>query len=415
MTTPEAQLEARKKRVADAVALRVPDRVPLFMEYHQFPAPYVGMTLEEAWHDLDKWLAAYGQAIRDFEPDLYMPPDAGIFTSGNVHATLGNRQIKWPGHGVPADVTFQFVEGEYMQPDEYDEFLADPTDFILRKYMPRIYGALEGFAMLPPLQSFAMGYAGAGMTGVFAAPPVAASLEALSKAAAEAAQWMHGYGAFGQQMQAEGYLPWIGGVAIVPFDLVSDMLRGMRGAMIDMYRRPEKLLALEERVLPMLIGGAIGGAQMSGINRVFIALHRGADGFMSLEQFETFYWPGLKAMILALIDAGITPCPFFEGIYDQRLEYLKELPRGKIMGVFDRSDLVKAKKEIGDIMCIAGGMPSSLLQTGTPDQVRDYTKKTIDELGQDGGFIMCTSTVLDDANPELVKVWAETTKEYGQY
>jgi hypothetical protein len=66
-------------------------------------------------------------------------------------------------------------------------------------------------------------------------------------------------------------------------------------------------------------------------------------------------------------------------------------------------------------VCIAGGMPSSLLQTGTPDQVRDYTKKVIDELGRDSGFIMCTSTVLDDANPELVEVWAETTKEYGQY
>jgi hypothetical protein len=120
MTSPAERLEARKKPIADAVDLKVPDRVPLFMFMHQFPAPYVGLTLEEAWHDLDKWLAAFGQALHAFEPDIYAPPEAGVMTGGNVHAALGNRQIKWPGHGVPADGSFQFVEGEYMQSEAYD-------------------------------------------------------------------------------------------------------------------------------------------------------------------------------------------------------------------------------------------------------------------------------------------------------
>ena len=35
----------------------------------------------------------------------------------------------------------------------------------------------------------------------------------------------------------------------------------------------------------------------------------GADGFMPNEQFERFYWPMLKALILALIGAGLTPTP----------------------------------------------------------------------------------------------------------
>jgi hypothetical protein len=415
MSTAEALFQEREQRVADAIQLKVPDRVPMFLWFHQFPAQYAGITLEEAYYDLDQWLAAYEKAITDFEPDLYLPPEAGVFTGGKVHELLDNQQIKWPGHGVPADVSFQFVEGEYMKPEDYDHFLADPTDFTLRTYMPRVFGALEGFGMLPPLMSFTMGYAGAGLVGALAAPPVAASLQVLMQAAGEAALWTQGYATFRQKMRTLGFPAWIGGVAIVPFDLASDMLRGMRGAMVDMYRRPEKLLALEERVLPMLIGSAIAGCQMSGVNRVFIALHRGADGFMSLEQFETFYWPGLKAMIHALIDAGITPCPFFEGIYDQRLEYLRELPKGKVMGVFDRTDLAKAKEVLGDTMCIAAGMPPSYLQGGTPEQVREHTKKVIDVAGKDGGFIMTSATVLDDARPELVKAWVEATQEYGGY
>jgi uroporphyrinogen-III decarboxylase len=136
---------------------------------------------------------------------------------------------------------------------------------------------------------------------------------------------------------------------------------------------------------------------------------------MSDEQFETFYWPGLKALLLALIDAGLTPCPFFEGGYNQRLRYLKELPPGKILGLFDRSDLVEVKKELRDTMCICGGMPVSLLQTGTPEKVRAHTREVIETIGQDGCFMMACSTVLDEADPELVRVWVEATREYGVY
>jgi hypothetical protein len=373
------------------------------------------MTYEEAFYDLDRWLAANEKAILDYDPDLYFQPSAAIAAAGAAHEALDNRQIKWPGHGVAANRSFQFVEGEYMKADEYDEFLSDPSDWTVRKYLPRIFGALEGLGMLPPLISTLVGYAGAGIVGVLALPPVAAAFGALSQAAQVSMQWTVGYAQFAQKMNGLGYPAYSAAVALAPYDLISDMMRGMRGTMVDMYRCPEKLLAAEEKVLPMLIGSAIHQAHMSGNHRIFIPLHRGADGFMSDEQFETFYWPTLKALILALIDAGLTPSPFFEGGYDQRLQYLKELPPGKVMGLFDRSDLVKVKEVLGDTMVITGGMPISLLQTGTPAQVRAATKKIIDTIGRDGGFIMSTSTVLDEADPDLVRVWVEATREFGAY
>jgi uroporphyrinogen-III decarboxylase len=83
--------------------------------------------------------------------------------------------------------------------------------------------------------------------------------------------------------------------------------------------------------------------------------------------------------------------------------------------MFDRTDLFRAKEIIGDTMCILGGMPLSLLQTGTPEQVREHTKKVIEEVGKDGGFIMGSNTILDEAKPELVRAWMDATMEYGQY
>lgn len=221
---------------------------------------------------------------------------------------------------------------------------------------------------------------------------------------------------FDKEMAELGIPQAFGGAAVwAPFDVFADMYRGLRGSMLDMYREPDRLLEAMEKITPTLLHSAISSAKKSGNHRVFLPLHRGADGFMSPEQFETFYWPGLKKIILSLIDEGMTPCPFFEGSYASRLEYLTELPKGKVMGLFDTTDISKAKEVLGDIMCIAGNMPASLLQSGTPEKIREYTKMLIDVAGKGGGFIMSSRTVLDEANPELVEVWADFTREYGVY
>jgi hypothetical protein len=60
-------------------------------------------------------------------------------------------------------------------------------------------------------------------------------------------------------------------------------------------------------------------------------------------------------------------------------------------------------------------MPLSLLQTGTPQQVKDYAKKLIDVVGKGGSFIMGPRSAMDEADPKLVKVWVNFTKEYGVY
>jgi hypothetical protein len=72
---------------------------------------------------------------------------------GPILETLDFKQLKWCGHGVGADYSYQFVEGEYMTADEYDHFLFDPTDFMMRKYWPRIFGTLKGLEKLTPMRN----------------------------------------------------------------------------------------------------------------------------------------------------------------------------------------------------------------------------------------------------------------------
>jgi hypothetical protein len=215
---------ARMQRINDAIQLKTPDRVPLLLAAHLFPARYTGLTYEQAFYDLDEWLAASEKTILDYEPDLYFPPMTGISTSGAVHETLGNTQIKWPGHGVSPGLSFQFVEGEYMKEDEYDALLSDPSDFAVRTYMPRIFSSLTGLGMLPSLMAPLMGYAAAGVVGALTIPPVAAALQALSTAAQEAARWSLAYNGFEAKMNELGFPSYAMTVTLAPFDVISDIV-----------------------------------------------------------------------------------------------------------------------------------------------------------------------------------------------
>lgn len=221
-----------------------------------------------------------------------------------------------------------------------------------------------------------------------------------------------------ERMAELGFAPptLIGSVIEAPFDFMSDTLRGMRGIMTDIHRRPEKLLAAQEKVLRFELEYAVGWSRATGINVSFIPLHRGSDGFMSLPQFEKFYWPQLKALMVGLVEEGIMPYVFYEGVWDQRLGHLAELPKGKTVGWFQRSNIFKVKEILGNTMCIAGGMPNSLLNGGTAEEVRDFTIKLCQVIGKGGGFIMTTGVgEMEGCKPDLVKVWVDTTKEHGRY
>jgi hypothetical protein len=414
--TPEQLYKEREQRIINNIQLKVPDRVPIwFHDMSFFPAKFSGIAFEAAIYETEKWLAAARKTITYFEPDMYSDPSNPAPMPGIALEELDVKQVKWPGHGVSSYHSFQYIEGEYMKADEYDALLDDPTDYTVRTYLPRIMGSMSPLSLTPPIKTFLFGYFASPASAAFAIPEIASAFESFYKAGQVALKRISAVASFKEEMQALGFPLSCGTTTIVPFDLLSDTLRGMRGLMLDMYRQPERVLAAIDKFLPMLIGMAVSGARASGNPRVFIPLHRGADGFMSPKQFETFYWPSLKKFILALVDAGLTPCIFFEGNYTSRLEYLTELPKGKTLGQFDSTDPVKAKEVLGSTMCIAGMMPVSLLQIGSPEKIKGYAKQLIDIVGKDGGFIMGPGSAMDECDPERVKVWINFTREYGVY
>jgi hypothetical protein len=405
--TPRQLYDERVKRIEDAVHLKIPDRVPVVVSLGYFPAKYTGITCQDAFYNPVKWKDACIKTVVDFAPDAYMGMGSD---SGEALEAIDFKQMVWPGHGTSPNHTHQFVEGEYMKADEYDTFLGDPTGFILNTYLPRVCGNLESLQRLPNLTMLLFS-----PTMLLGMPGFDDAIEALLKARQALFQRNAAAGSMGMELEQLGFPGFAGGATFAPFDVVSDRLRGMRGSMMDMFRQPEKRNQASERLLPIMLGLATTMALMRGSSRVFIPLHRGADGFMSVKQFEEFYWPTFKGLLMGLIEAGLTPCPFFEGSFDSRLEFLLEIPRGKMMGYFDASDIFRVKEILGDHMCIMGNVPPSLLQTGTPDDVKAHCKKLIDIVGKGGGYILAPRSAIDEVKPENLKAMIDFTKEYGRY
>jgi hypothetical protein len=412
--TPEEMVAERTKRLTDAFALRQPDRIPVSTYFGYMLAKFGGITHQELDTDEGKAQELLEKCATYIQPDV--AAGIGMFPAA-PSIMLGDKQTKWPGYGLPPDKPMQFLEGEYMKAEDYDEFLDDPTDFTLRKFLPRAFQSLGGLAHLPDIPILLMGYPELSSLSQLNDPSLVASFEALAKVAQFYARRLPMMQQHAHRMTALGFPAGMGRgmFLLAPFDFVSDTLRGMRGVFMDMYRRPEKLLAAQEKARKISVKHAIATSRAIGGKFAFIPLHRGSDGFMSTEQFETFYWPQLKALVTDLVNAGLTPSLFYEGVWDQRLKYLRELPAGKTTGQFQRTDFSKLKETVGDVMCISGCFPVSLLQMGSREEIREQTRKMCAILGKNGGFIMGPNSSMDECNPELVKVWVDATKEYGVY
>jgi hypothetical protein len=416
--TPEAAqgYQQRTQMIMDVVNLKKPTRIPVIPWWGVFPAHYAGITVQEAMYDYEKLSAAWRKFNADFLPDALV--SAALVGPGKVFDLLQVKNYNWPGHGTPADTSYQCVEGEYMAAGDYDAYMNDPSGYFMRTYLPRVLGALDAWSMLGPwtdvieLPFVGLALIPAGL------PPVQAAFKTFLEAGQAILEWISAVGPIeGASIAGLGLPSTIGGFTKAPFDILGDTMRGTRGIMLDMFRQPAKLLAALERIVPIAIDQGVRNANAGNNPFVFIPLHKGADGFMSNKDFQKFYWPSLKAVLLGLIEAGTVPYLFVEGGYNQRLDIITDpdIPAGHSVWMFDHTDMKEVKKRFTGWAAFGGNVPGSLLKTGNPQEVADYVKKLIDDVAGDGGYILANGAVLDDSTPENVHAMIDTAKAYGVY
>jgi hypothetical protein len=406
----EAGYKERIERLRKTYDMEHPDRIIAdpSMGASEHALRRKGITGKDMVYNHEKLREPLLEFHAEFQPDLAVNM---IPYPGQVMDMLDYKSYIWGGQKLPDGMVIQAVEGEYMLGDEYEEFIADPTNFWLKKYLPRVFGELGPLTMLPDFPRISEIVDVIDLVVPFGVPPFQAMLQKLMEAGNELMKTLGVVGQTGAMIAAAGY-PGMGlNIVKTPFDYLGDTLRGTKGILTDMFRRPNELLAACEAYVPVLTKSIISACDRTGSPTALYVLHKGADTFMSQAQFEKFYWPSWKAAMLGLYEEGITSYLFVEGSYNKRLENLAEMPEKSLLCHFDQTDMYEVKEILSDKFIIAGNVPASLMSTGTTDEVRAYCDELVELFEDAPGYMMSFGCSFEMTTDEKLRAYMDSVKK----
>jgi len=369
---------SRKERFEAVVALEKPDRVPVMPLMTAFAVRAQGMTQGEAWRDVDKGFKAMLDTFNDlggfdrlYKPNLFWPLIGGRFCGAPVRTLI-------PGRQLPEDALNQIDERELFSRDDYDKMAALGWNGFWEEHYQKMSGG-----------------------------------RSLQQMASNQDHLLNEYIKEVEIYHSQDIDPLFG--AYVDSTVMAfSMSRTLTQFTMDLYEVPNKVKAAMDASCDDFIQNALDVVAKTKIPLIFIVLERGSGFYYRLDIFEEFEWPYLQRYVDAFISEGITPWFHFDTDWSINLPYLKQLPKGKCVCDLDSTtDIFKAKEILGGHMCISGDVPASLLTLGTPDDVRSYCEKLIDEVGKGGGFFLTTGCECPmDAKFENVKAMIDTAKNY---
>lgn len=354
-----------KERIRAAVALEGMDRVVLGYSIDSFAAHYAGITQEEWWFDHNAANAALTKAFHDLGPW-----DTNVaFAPGHplAFALTAPMRVKLPGRDLAPDEPMQFEELELMRPEDYDLIVEQGYDAFQEDFFPRLGINPD---VVPQAQA------------------------AIARHAIED----------GRLWRESGVHMLCGTKLRLPYDWFS-YGRSLTGFMLDLFKRPDKVIAAMDAALPVMLAATKAKMQDVDSNGVFMPMARGATTFISPRQFERFCLPWLQRAVDALVADGYVPVLHCDADWTPLLPYFRELPaRSCILQLDEQTDILKAKEVLGDHMCLYGNVAPALLSLGTADEVAECCQQLVQVVGEGGGFILgpaCTMPM--DAKPENVR------------
>lgn len=405
--------DERLKLVMDCVNLKQPHRMPTALFSTFWPGKYGGYTCRQLMYDNETLQSVMLRIVEDLNPDLVYPPALTAIPGGLLDVS-GFLQLQWPGHGVDDNRPYQYLDKEYMSAAEYDDFLFDPTGFYFSKYLPRVATAFEGLEGLGS-------YAGSSYLGVLYQAAIFTD-QRMAKAFTNLAHvGQHAVGFFGNTMQlmgklaAMGYPSGIGGVCVGPYDTIADFFRGATNMMKDLFRHGDKVLEVLDKMAVLILRQLAAQKPTFVTPFIFIPVHWAGDSFMSQKQFEKFWWPSFRKLLMGIIDMGLVPMPLWESDVTKRLEIIKDIPAGKCIYCFESTDMVKAFEVLGDVVALRGNVSSSSLTTGTPEQVDAEVKRLVDNVWNKGGNLIMDggSSIPDESRVENVRAMYAAVRKYA--
>ena len=386
--TPQELSAYRAKLFRDASAWKKPDRIPHMSYFVTWKILDAGYKLSEAMSDWDIMEKVVREHQEKYQFDAML--EMGVRNPIQISRALGGKSYIINDEAG----TVNFLDHAICEHDELPELTQDIRKFFWEKGMARKYACWADKSV---------------------------TLEQLQKALDEQNKFMSFYFKITKIMKEEYGLPSVSSKnpGEMGIEFIFNTIRGIRGLAIDMRKSPEKLKdaieMLNERYfypsLEALRAMPDGPDESTCFDASFFML---THTIMNPKQFEEYLWPNIKKVLDLLLEKKKTIRLFLEGSSKRAWPYLKDYPKGFIILHPEQDDVFEVRKELPNI-AILGGMPVSLLGSGSKQQCVERAKALCDELGKDGGFMLSQDKMVsfrNDANPENVKAVCDFMLDY---
>ncbi len=392
----ERQYNERFNRYLTAMNRHTPDRIPIRFFFQEVAARYCGYTTQQVGCDYNLAFEATRRMAKDMNIDAVMLN--AIWSNYGVGKAFGHRYLKVPGVDVDMSSVLQYSEPSeddaFLRGDEYEEFTADPTAFLLTKWLPRCSSRV-------------------------AKPGEVTSLEsnlALISGSMAYANYMNAFGPAANALKYDaGVVSANSGMIKAPLDILADKFRGFMELSIDCIERPQVVLKACEALIPHIVANALGSADPNKDVPITLWAHRGCVPFVNYDTFNNIFWPTLKPVLEEIISKGHQVLFYGEGNWEAHYDSLLELPQNGIIYHIDKGDLKKAVP-LKEKFSISGGLSYELLCRGTKEQLNAHLKELFDTLARDGGYMLDASALmLNDVNPDNIRHVVDYTMEHGVY
>lgn len=350
MTPSKLYLE-RLEKVKKTIALEN-DRPTTCYMGTSTPAAHMGVTMAEFANNPDVNLdvsLGYINEINKITPiDCLNTGAGGIKINVGLTMTWLSR-IKMPGRELPENSIWQVEEKKVMEVEDYDLVIEKGYDALVQKILPKVIDPAE-------VQEY-MNY-------------VQENGERNAKRVIE-----NGYPSINSLSSAP------------PFEMLCGA-RSMTNFFMDCYKMPDKVKGAIEAMLPKAIDILITSTKQANGMGTWIGGWRGASAMVAPKIWDELVWPSMYEMGKACLENGIVPTFHLDQNWDRDIERFKEFPaKSIIINTDGMTDLRNARKVLGDHAALMGDVPPQLLATGTPEQVKDYVKRLLDDIGPQGVFI----------------------------
>jgi hypothetical protein len=369
------------ERVEAAIRLtEKPDRVPIVPQLTKAAAAtFQGISQAEACRDDELILNALFKCYDKFGgwDALYLDiPDSEM-----MQLLFWQQPLAWkvPGRELPDDYAMQVFEEEVLSIDEYDRITEEGWNkFYYEDYIYRISHLKKPDGVKNEMKKF----------------------EKLSAIAEK--EW-----------GKRNVKNLCGSIDFHPFFKLS-LMRSMVKFTEDLYYRGDMVDRVLKRMTDDMIPPLIESCKKTGIKVAAFVEERASAYYYPLKVFERFWWQYTEKIVDALFSEGIVLVMHLDTDWGKNIPYFLKLPKGSVVLELDSmTNMVEAKKILAGHQSFHGDVPPALQSIGSPEDVSDYCKKLIDEVGYDGGLLLGVGCeIAPDCKEENMKAMLHTTKTY---